>query len=99
MAELKLFRRKVRRVVESSERKSLDDVVSWARQQIKQIKKTSDDKDFLEAFAQLVELDIVWNNTQPTAVLAEPSFVVDNLLEMFSCTLCCCTLARLSPVP
>lgn len=69
------------RVVESSERKSLDDIVSWARQQIEQIKNPSGDKDFLEAFAQLVDLDVVWNNTQPTAVLVESSFVVDNLLE------------------
>jgi hypothetical protein len=69
------------RVVESSERKSLNDVVNWARLQIEQIKNPSGDKDFLDAFAQLVDLDIVWNETQPTAILVESSFVVDNLIE------------------
>ncbi|MDD2153476.1 hypothetical protein NPS52_22965 [Pseudomonas putida] len=69
------------RVVESSERKSLNDVVNWVRLQIEQIKNPSGKKEFLEAFAQMVDLDIVWGTTQPTAVLVESSFIVDNLLE------------------
>ncbi|HEP8993711.1 hypothetical protein PSOLE_10400 [Pseudomonas oleovorans subsp. oleovorans] len=69
------------RVVESSERKSLNDVVKWVRLQIEQIKNPSGEKEFLEAFAQMVELDIVWDATQPTAALIESSFIVDNLLE------------------
>lgn len=69
------------RVVESSERKSLNDVVYWIRSQIDQIKNPSGEKEFLEAFAKMVDLDIVWGTTHPTAVLVESSFIVDNLLE------------------
>lgn len=69
------------RVVESSERKSLNDVVYWIRLQIEQIKNPSGEKEFLQAFAQMVDLDIVWGTTQPTAVLVESSFIVENLLE------------------
>lgn len=69
------------RVVESSERKTLDDVVSWVILQIEQIKNPSTHKDFLDAFAQLVDLEVVWGATQPTAVLVESSFIIDNLIE------------------
>ena len=69
------------RVVESSERKSLNDIVSWVRLQIEQIKSPSGNNNFLDAFAQLVDLDIVWQKAQPTAVLVESSFLVDNLIS------------------
>ena len=69
------------RVVESSERKSLDDIVGWVCSQIQQIKNPSLSKEFLGSFAQFVDLDIVWGIAQPTAVLVESSFIVDNLVE------------------
>ncbi|MCS4249579.1 hypothetical protein [Pseudomonas sp. BIGb0164] len=69
------------RVVESSERKSLDDVVSWVCSQIEQIKNPSMSKEFLGSFAQFVDLNVVWSTAQPTAVLVESSYIVDNLVE------------------
>lgn len=69
------------RVVEASERKSIENIVDWARGQIYQINNPSTDKDFLNAFAKLVELDFVWQKSEPTAILVESSFFVENVIN------------------
>lgn len=69
------------RVVEASERKSIEKIVEWAKGQIHQINNPSSDKDFLDAFAKLVELDVVWGKSEPTAILVESSFLVENVIN------------------
>ena len=69
------------RVVETSARRSIDEIVLWARLQIEHIKNPSKEKDFLDAFAQLADLDIVWKKTSPTAVLVESSYIIEKIIE------------------
>jgi len=67
------------RLVEASERKSVDEIAEWANQQIALLKKPAAQKTFLDSFAKLVSLDEVMNATEPTAVLVEAGVLTDRL--------------------
>lgn len=69
------------RVVESSERKGLDEIASWVKNQIYLIQNPATNKGFLSSFAKLVELEQVLTLTTPAAVLIESSLLHDHLIE------------------
>ena len=47
------------RLVESSQRKSLDEIAVWVREQVELIENPSNDNNFLDSFAKKVELSDV----------------------------------------
>lgn len=59
------------RLVESSQRKSLDEIAVWVKEQVELIENPSDDNNFLDSFARKVELSDVLNACEPTAILVE----------------------------
>ncbi|WP_440465539.1 hypothetical protein ACKI1H_15860 [Pseudomonas sp. YH-1] len=69
------------RVVESSERRSLDEIALWAKQQFVQINNPSLQKTFLDSFAKMIDLDEVWQHSRPSAILIENSYIVDQLIN------------------
>ncbi len=69
------------RVVEASERKTLDEVADWVKQQVHLINNPSAKKTFLDSFAKLVDLDTVWESSSPSAVLVESSFIVGKIVN------------------
>ncbi|CAJ1869182.1 hypothetical protein COOFOMLJ_03178 [Aeromonas veronii] len=60
------------RVVEASQRISIDDVALWVKEQVELLANPSDN-EFLEAFAKKVELGDVLALTSPNALLIESS--------------------------
>lgn len=68
------------RVVESSARQSVDEIVEWANQQILLL-KTASQNDFLSLFAKKVQLKEVLTNSQPSALLIDICQIVDNFLN------------------
>ncbi|UIN19402.1 hypothetical protein [Herbaspirillum frisingense] len=75
------------RVVEASERKDLNGIAAWVREQISKIEHPNDNKSFLGSFAEQIELQEVLAITRPKAVLIESSFIsdqiADNQIEIF----------------
>ncbi len=69
------------RVVEASERKSIADAVTWAKAQLHDINNPSQDKEFLDSFARLVDLDSVWAATTPNGVLLEHNIFTENIVN------------------
>ena len=59
------------RLVESSQRKSLDDIAVWVKEQVELIENPSSDNNFLDSFAKKVELGDVLNACEPNAILVE----------------------------
>jgi hypothetical protein len=59
------------RLVESSQRKSLDEIVIWVKEQVDLIESPSGDNNFLDAFAKKVELIDVLSACKPNAILVE----------------------------
>ncbi len=59
------------RLVESSQRKSLDEIAVWVKEQVELIENPSSDNNFLDSFAKKVELSDVLNACEPNAILVE----------------------------
>lgn len=59
------------RLVESSERKSLDDIAIWVKDQVELIENPSSGNNFLDSFAKKVELKDVLDICEPSALLVE----------------------------
>ncbi len=59
------------RLVESSQRKSLDEIAVWVKEQVELIESPSNDNNFLDSFAKKVELSDVLNACEPNAILVE----------------------------
>ncbi len=59
------------RLVESSQRKSLDEIAVWVKEQVELIESPSNDNNFLDAFAKKVELSDVLSACEPNAILVE----------------------------
>lgn len=68
------------RIVESSERRGIDDLAVWAKQQTVLLNRTSS-KTFLDAFASPVVLKDVLLLTQPKAILVEASALMDRIIR------------------
>lgn len=66
------------RLVESSNRKKLDEIVEWGDQQINLL-RTANPNDFLRSFARKVDLEDVLGRTRPVAILADTSEIVDKI--------------------
>lgn len=74
------------RLVESSERKSLDEIVDWVKEQIDLIKKQkklkrSSKNSFLDSFAKIVNLKDVLKNCKPNAILIDSSSLHDKIMS------------------
>lgn len=59
------------RLIESSQRKSLDEIAVWVKEQVELIESPSSDNNFLDSFAKKVELSDVLSACEPNAVLVE----------------------------
>ena len=68
------------RVVESSARQSIEDIVDWADLQIKLL-STANQNDFLSLFAKRVQLKEVMENSKPSALLIDIYQIVDGILD------------------
>lgn len=68
------------RVVESTARQSIDDIVEWANIQI-QLLNTANQNDFLTLFAKKVQLREVVEYYSPTALLVEVNQIIDRILD------------------
>lgn len=68
------------RVVESSARESLDDIVNWANVQI-QLLSSANQNEFLTLFAKKVQLREVFQNSGPSALLIDIYQIIDSILD------------------
>ncbi len=59
------------RLVESSQRKSLDEIAAWVKEQVELIENPSNGNNFLDSFAKKVELSDVLDICEPSAILVE----------------------------
>lgn len=59
------------RLVESSQRKSLDEIAVWVKEQVELIENPSNGNNFLDSFAKKVELSDVLDICEPSAILVE----------------------------
>ena len=59
------------RLVESSQRKSLDEIAAWVKEQVELIENPSNGNNFLDSFAKKVELSDVLDIYEPSAILVE----------------------------
>ncbi|EQB8045312.1 hypothetical protein [Aeromonas dhakensis] len=59
------------RLVEASQRKNLDEIALWVKEQVELIENPLNENDFLDAFAKKVELVDVLRNCAPSAILIE----------------------------
>ncbi len=59
------------RLVESSQRKSIDEIAIWVKEQVELIDNPSGDNNFLDAFAKKVELSEVLSICDPNTILVE----------------------------
>lgn len=59
------------RIVESSQRKTLDEIACWVKDQVDSIENPSDNNSFLDSFAKKVELTEVLTICEPSAILIE----------------------------
>lgn len=69
------------RIVESAERKGIDDIAIWARQQITGLINQTGNKSFLDAFASPVAIKDVLSETRPIAILIEASALLDRIFR------------------
>lgn len=67
------------RLVESSQRKSLDEMAVWVKEQVELIKNPSIDNNFLDSFAKKVELSDVLSACEPNAILVESTPLQDRI--------------------
>jgi hypothetical protein len=67
------------RVVESSQRKSLDDIAIWVKKQIELIQNPNENNKFLDSFAKRVELEDVLLAAEPNAILIESHSLYDRI--------------------
>lgn len=67
------------RLVESSQRKSLDEIAVWVKEQVELIENPSNDNNFLDSFAKKVELRDVLNESEPTAILVESTPLLERI--------------------
>lgn len=68
------------RLVESSSRESIDDIVNWANLQI-QLLTTGNQNDFLKLFAKKVHLKDVLSISNPSAILIDINQIMDKILN------------------
>ncbi|QFT83861.1 hypothetical protein FIU88_02630 [Halomonas sp. THAF12] len=66
------------RVVESSQRKSVDDIAVWIKSQI-QLLESASENEFLDSFAKKVELQEVLSECEPNAILIESSLLYERI--------------------
>lgn len=59
------------RLVESSQRMSLDEIAVWVKEQVELIESPSNDNNFLDSFSKKVELSDVLRACEPSAILVE----------------------------
>ncbi|MCF6437591.1 hypothetical protein [Pseudoalteromonas sp. MMG022] len=59
------------RLVESSQRKSLDEIALWVKEQVELIENPTTDNNFLDSFAKKAELSDVLGACEPNAILIE----------------------------
>jgi hypothetical protein len=59
------------RIVESSQRETIDEIACWVKGQIESIENPSSNNSFLDSFAKKVELSEVLSICQPSAILIE----------------------------
>jgi hypothetical protein len=59
------------RLVESSQRKPLDDIALWVKEQVELFENPVGSNNFLDSFAKKVELKDVLNDCEPSAILIE----------------------------
>lgn len=59
------------RLVESSQRQSLDEIAVWVKEQVELIEHPSNDNNFLDSFAKKIELTDVLSACEPSAILVE----------------------------
>ncbi|HHV7525255.1 TPA: hypothetical protein ACUNF5_006808 [Burkholderia orbicola] len=69
------------RVVEASERKRLDEIALWAKDQVHLIENPNTNKAFLDSFAKLVDLSEVLAVTEPSAILIESAMLHDRIIR------------------
>lgn len=69
------------RVVEASERKRLDEIALWAKDQVHLIENPNTNKAFLDSFAKLVDLSEVLAVTEPSAILIESAMLYDRIIR------------------
>src|SRR5690554_1843084 len=79
------------RLVESSQRKSLDEIAIWVKEQVELIENPSNGNNFLDSFAKKVELSEVLDVCEPCAILVESTPLYeriqnDNLLLEYKTT-------------
>ncbi|MCV6623496.1 MAG: hypothetical protein OIF51_17290 [Cellvibrionaceae bacterium] len=67
------------RIVENSQRENIDQIASWAKHQIDLIANPPDDNDFLDAFANKVDLHQVLQVSQPKALMFETGAIFERL--------------------
>lgn len=67
------------RLVEASDRKSLNDIAIWVGNQIKSFENPALNKTFLDSFAKLVKLGDVLAKANPTAILIESYILYDRI--------------------
>lgn len=67
------------RIVESAERKGIDAIAIWAKQQVDNLIARRGRKDFLDAFASPVDLKDVLASTKPNAILIEVSSLLERI--------------------
>lgn len=68
------------RVVESSTRQSINEIVNWSDSQIKLL-TTANQNDFLNSFAKKVQLADVLGITTPAAILIDTSAIIDKIYD------------------
>ncbi|OAN19734.1 hypothetical protein A3K86_00055 [Photobacterium jeanii] len=66
------------RIVEASQRISIDDIASWVKEQVELLANATDN-EFLEAFAKKVELNDVLDITTPNALLIESTQLYERI--------------------
>lgn len=67
------------KIVESSQRQSIEEIATWIKDQILLIRNPLGNKTFLSSFAKHVELPEVLSSTDPCAILIESSSLHDRL--------------------
>tara|TARA_R110002074_G_scaffold373069_1_gene548750 strand:+ start:35810 stop:37576 length:1767 start_codon:yes stop_codon:yes gene_type:complete len=67
------------RLVESSQRKSLDEIAIWVKEQVEQLGNSSNSNYFLDSFAKKAELNDVLNICAPSAILIESTSLVERI--------------------
>lgn len=69
------------RLMESAERRGIDEIAKWASDQIDLLNGATPNKGFLESFAKRIELSEVLATTSPSSIFIESSMLYDLLQE------------------